>query len=72
MLLKVDNEKAREYYMLEAVSQNWSTRDLQRQINTQYLIEKKLLQYSLKPAVWRGKRMRYTTRRSSMTTGATR
>lgn len=44
MLLKVDNEKAREYYMLEAVSQNWSTRDLQRQINTQYLIEKKLLQ----------------------------
>jgi len=36
MLLKVDNEKAREYYMQESVSQNWSTRDLQRQMNTQY------------------------------------
>jgi len=36
MLLKVDNETAREYYMQESVTQNWSTRDLQRQINTQY------------------------------------
>ena len=36
MLLKVVNEKARQYYMQEAISQNWSTRTLQRQLNTQY------------------------------------
>lgn len=36
MLLKVDNETARMYYMQSAVEQNWSTRDLERQIHTQY------------------------------------
>ena len=36
MLLKVFDDKARQYYMQEAVAQNWSTRTLQRQLNTQY------------------------------------
>lgn len=36
LLLKVDNAQARAYYQQEAISQKWSTRDLQRQISTQY------------------------------------
>lgn len=36
MLLKVFDDKARMYYMQEAAAQNWSTRTLQRQLNTQY------------------------------------
>lgn len=36
MLLKVLDNKARSYYTQEAITQNWSTRTLQRQINTQY------------------------------------
>lgn len=36
MLLRVDNEKAREWYMNEAADQNWSTRQLDRQISTLY------------------------------------
>lgn len=35
-LLKVENEKARNYYMEECVCENWSTRQLERQINTMY------------------------------------
>lgn len=33
-LLRVDNEKARKWYMDEAAEQNWSSRSLERQINT--------------------------------------
>lgn len=33
-LVKVQNEKAREFYINECVSENWSTRQLERQINT--------------------------------------
>ncbi|TXG98440.1 MAG: DUF1016 domain-containing protein [Rhodocyclaceae bacterium] len=36
LLLRVDDAKARHWYMAEAVSQNWSTRALERQIGTLY------------------------------------
>ncbi len=35
-LLKVEDEKARQWYMKEAISENWSTRALERQINSFY------------------------------------
>ena len=35
-LLRVENKKAREYYVNEAIAQNWSTRALNRQISTFY------------------------------------
>lgn len=35
-LLRVSNQKAREYYVEEAVKTPWSVRQLERQINTQY------------------------------------
>ena len=34
LLLKVDKPEAREFYMQEAVNSNWSTRELERQINS--------------------------------------
>jgi len=36
LLLKVEDEKARRWYMEEAVKENWSTRALERQINSFY------------------------------------
>ncbi len=35
-LLKVQDEKVRQWYMNECVNENWSTRQLERQINTLY------------------------------------
>lgn len=35
-LLRVENEEARRWYMNEAVQENWSTRALERQINSFY------------------------------------
>lgn len=35
-LLRLDNDSARQWYTREAVSQNWSTRALERQIKTLY------------------------------------
>jgi len=35
-LIRVENEAARAYYVTEAASQNWSTRALERQINSLY------------------------------------
>lgn len=35
-LLRVENERARDWYMQEAAAQNWSTRALERQIGTLY------------------------------------
>lgn len=35
-LIKVENEKARLWYMTEAVKENWATRALERQINSFY------------------------------------
>lgn len=34
LLMRVDNEKARNFYLEEAVKAQWSTRQLERQINT--------------------------------------
>jgi len=34
LIIKVENEKARQFYIDEAVKSNWSTRQLDRQINT--------------------------------------
>jgi predicted nuclease of restriction endonuclease-like (RecB) superfamily len=36
LLLRVENEKARGWYLTEAADQNWSTRALERQINSLY------------------------------------
>lgn len=36
LLMRVENENARDYYMREANSQNWGVRTLKRQINTHY------------------------------------
>lgn len=36
LLLKVENEKARNYYMEESAKSNWSVRALERQIGTHY------------------------------------
>jgi len=36
LLMRVENEVARHYYMEEAIAQNWSTRALERQINSFY------------------------------------
>ena len=33
-LLRVDNNAAREFYLNEAIKANWSTRQLDREINT--------------------------------------
>jgi predicted nuclease of restriction endonuclease-like (RecB) superfamily len=34
LLLKVENSEACDFYMLEAIDSNWSTRELERQINS--------------------------------------
>ena len=36
MLMRVEKPEAREWYMNEAADQNWSTRALERQINSLY------------------------------------
>ncbi len=36
LLIRVENEAARNYYIEEAITQNWSTRALERQINSFY------------------------------------
>lgn len=35
-LLKVENQQARDWYILETTKENWSTRALERQINSHY------------------------------------
>ena len=34
LLLRVENDKARDFYINEAVNGNWSARQLEREINT--------------------------------------
>ncbi len=34
LLLKVERDDARSFYMIESINNNWSTRELERQINT--------------------------------------
>lgn len=36
LIMRVEGESAREYYIREAAEQNWSTRQLERNINTMY------------------------------------
>lgn len=36
LLMRVEKENAREFYMKEAIAGNWNTRQLERQINTLY------------------------------------
>ncbi len=36
LIMKIENEKARAYYINECIEQNWSTRTLERQINSLY------------------------------------
>jgi len=42
LLIRIDNEAKREYYQLEAANNNWTARQLERQINSQ-LYERLLL-----------------------------
>jgi predicted nuclease of restriction endonuclease-like (RecB) superfamily len=49
MLLRVDSDSARQWYMNEAAGQGWTTRSLERQINTLYY--ERLLATSDRPAV---------------------
>lgn len=37
LLIKVENDNAREFYMQEAVKSQWSTRQLERQINSFFM-----------------------------------
>lgn len=48
-LLKVEHEAARSWYMAEAAAQGWTTRALERQINTLYY--ERLLATSDRPSV---------------------
>lgn len=36
LIMRVESEEARNYYIKECKEQNWSTRDLERNINTHY------------------------------------
>lgn len=54
-LLKVENEKARQWYMKEAISENWTTRALERQINSFYY-ERLLSSQNKKPVIEEAKR----------------
>ncbi|MCX6308257.1 MAG: PDDEXK nuclease domain-containing protein, partial [Bacteroidia bacterium] len=48
-IIKVQNEKARQFYLDESIHENWSTRQLERQINT--LFYERLLASNDKEAV---------------------
>lgn len=50
LLMRVDKPEAREWYMNEAADQNWSTRTLERQINSLYY-ERLLLSRDKKPVI---------------------
>ncbi len=49
-LIRVENQAARHYYAIEAAGQNWSTRALERQINSLYY-ERLLMSKDKKPVV---------------------
>jgi predicted nuclease of restriction endonuclease-like (RecB) superfamily len=36
LIMRIDNQKTREYYLQESLSQNWSVRQLERNIQTMY------------------------------------
>lgn len=52
LIMRVESEPAREYYIREAAEQNWSTRQLERNINTHYY--ERLLKSSDKKAPVQG------------------
>ena len=56
LLLKVENEKALNFYLNEAVDSNWSTRQLERQINSFYY-ERLLSSKDKKPVLEEAKRI---------------
>jgi predicted nuclease of restriction endonuclease-like (RecB) superfamily len=56
LLLKVENEKVRNFYLNEAVDSNWSTRQLERQINSFYY-ERLLSSKDKKPVLEEAKRI---------------
>ena len=54
LLIKVENDNAREFYMQEAVKSQWSTRQLERQINSFFyerLLSSKNKEFAFKQAV---------------------
>ncbi|NOR45643.1 MAG: DUF1016 family protein [Candidatus Delongbacteria bacterium] len=53
-LIKVENEKARLWYMNEAIKENWSTRALERQINSHYF-ERLLSNQNKEPVIQEAK-----------------
>ena len=54
-LIKVENEKARLWYMNEAIKENWSTRALERQINSHYF-ERLLSSQNKEPIIQEAKK----------------
>jgi predicted nuclease of restriction endonuclease-like (RecB) superfamily len=50
LLLRVENDSARNYYLTEAANQNWSTRTLERQINSLYY-ERMLMSRDKSPVI---------------------
>ena len=36
LIMRIENEKARDYYIQETIASNWSVRALERQINSLY------------------------------------
>lgn len=54
LLLKVEKDNAREFYMEEAISGNWSTRQLERQINSLYF-ERLLMSNDKKGMIKKGR-----------------
>lgn len=50
LIMRVENPSSREYYMREAVEQNWSVRALERQINSLYY-ERLLASRNKKPVI---------------------
>lgn len=54
LLLKVEKDNAREFYMEEAISGNWSTRQLERQINSMYF-ERLLMSNDKKGMIKKGR-----------------
>jgi len=50
LLLKVEHDSARRYYIEEAIAENWSTRQLERQINSFYY-ERLLASKNKKPVI---------------------
>ncbi len=51
MLMRIEKEDAREFYLQESVEGNWSTRQLERQVSSQYFERMLLTQENNRPLV---------------------